>query len=1219
MLTSFSNRITGYFAAVLVAALGILFFLWYVGMPSVGLIGAREARLANAIAQLEMQADLQRNLIIADLHDASADMLFMAESEELRQALSGSPEKLHSALDKKYQSLQRAHEGRYSALFVVDMTNRGLLASAAQRHSERHSVSHLSKLIAVLNHQPQIINWTDAQGQPILLVTHPLTLADEDGSKNSQIMLVGLLDVELFLKNRFSLDQEIIQRVGTTMLFDANANLVSSFPKVANKPPLFILNKKILGGFDGSLSQKNLAGDELVAVYRNVTLSATRVWTMVHVVAKGELLSGLTQSVNFLLIAGVLITLIALSLIRIVAHRLTLPLENLASTATQLGQGDLDVRANLQVDEVREIRVLSLAFNGMADAVQNAQESLEEKIQQRTEELARSESRHLTLFNATASAVVVLDPYQIIDVNPAAVELFGARDIAELLHRHPSELSPPLQSNGMDSRVLVNQYIQSTQQLGHFAFEWTHKRLDDGICFDAEVLLNRVELEGQHFIQGSVRDISARKRAEAALHASEERHRTLVEWSPEGINVHRKGKLIYVNASAIRMLGAKSASELIGRPILDIIHPAFHHLNSTTIKSIHDADVHNETYEIQFLRVDGRPIDVVAQGALIDFDGAPSVYVAWHDVTESKRHAESQRIAATAFESQEGMFVTDAAWNILRTNQSFSHITGYSADQLIGKPPNFFNEYFKGEENFSAMMASIAERGSWQGEVVERRRDGTEFAAWINISSVTDEFGAITHYVATFNDITLRKAAEDEIRNLAFFDPLTQLPNRRLLMDRLEQALASGSRHDRKGALLFIDLDNFKTLNDTLGHDHGDLLLQQVAERLHRCTREGDTVARLGGDEFVVMLENLEENAFDAANQAETVAIKILSELNQTYWLGVNEHHSSPSIGVTLFGEKSETIAEPLKRADLAMYQAKAAGRNTIRFFDPKMQVLVSQRAQLEEDLRDAMLNDQFELYYQPQFSDEGRLFAAEVLIRWHHPKRGMISPAEFIPLAEETGLITILGYWVLYTAANQLASWENRPEFADLTIAVNVSPSQFHQKNFVEQVLDALSLSGANAHRLKLELTEGFSISNIEDVIAKMSALKTRGVGFSLDDFGTGYSSLSYLKRLPLDQLKIDQSFVRDILIDPNDAAISKMVIVLAESLGLSVIAEGVETLAQKAFLEEQGCRAYQGYLYSKPLPLAKFEEFAIQAYNFSNSIFDEKDQVTLPSMPSA
>jgi diguanylate cyclase (GGDEF)-like protein/PAS domain S-box-containing protein len=540
------------------------------------------------------------------------------------------------------------------------------------------------------------------------------------------------------------------------------------------------------------------------------------------------------------------------------------------------------------------------------------------------------------------------------------------------------------------------------------------------------------------------------------------------------------------------------------------------------------------------------------------------------------------------------MFVTDADWKILRVNHSLSKITGFSADELLGRTPSLINSETKLEITFEEIKHSIDAFSSWQGEVSDRRKDGAEFPAWVHISSVKDESGSTTHYVASFNDITMRKASEDEIRSLAFYDPLTKLPNRRLLMDRLEQALASGMRHHRKGALLFIDLDNFKTLNDTLGHDHGDLLLQQVAERLSRCTREGDTVARLGGDEFVIMLENLEENAFEALPQVEAVAIKILSELNQTYWLGANEHHSSPSIGVTLFGEKIETIAEPLKRADLAMYQAKAAGRNTVRYFDPKMQLMVSQRAALEEDLREAMFNDQFQLHYQAQLTDDGGLFGAEVLLRWIHPTRGMISPVEFIPLAEETGLIVILGYWVLNTAATQLALWATQEEFEDLSIAVNVSPSQFHHKNFVEQVLDVLELTGANPKRLKLELTEGFSIANIEDVIAKMARLKAIGVGFSLDDFGTGYSSLSYLKRLPLDQLKIDQSFVRDILIDPNDAAISKMVIVLAESLGLAVIAEGVETKEQQAFLAAQGCHAYQGYLFSKPIPVVEFEAYS-------------------------
>ncbi|MDP2021882.1 MAG: bifunctional diguanylate cyclase/phosphodiesterase, partial [Hydrogenophaga sp.] len=386
------------------------------------------------------------------------------------------------------------------------------------------------------------------------------------------------------------------------------------------------------------------------------------------------------------------------------------------------------------------------------------------------------------------------------------------------------------------------------------------------------------------------------------------------------------------------------------------------------------------------------------------------------------------------------------------------------------------------------------------------------------------------------------------------------------------------------------DLDNFKTLNDTLGHDKGDLLLQRVAQRLVFCVREGDTVARLGGDEFVVMLEGLSENPDEAATQAETVGEKILATLNQPYRLAGYENRSTPSIGVTLFSGHQTSIDELLKQADLAMYQSKTAGRNTLRFFDPAMQAMVSERAALEVDLREAVRQQQFVLYYQPQVVEDGRLTGAEALLRWQHPRRGLVSPAEFIPLAEETGLILPLGHWVLETACAQLATWANQPKTAQLSLAVNVSANQLHQADFVDQVLAVLSRTGANAKRLKLELTESLLVSDVEKTIAKMAALKAHGVGFSLDDFGTGYSSLSYLKRLPLDQLKIDQGFVRDILIDPNDAAIAKMVVALADSLGLAVIAEGVEIEAQRDFLAHLGCHAYQGYLFSRPLPLDEF-----------------------------
>ena len=436
-----------------------------------------------------------------------------------------------------------------------------------------------------------------------------------------------------------------------------------------------------------------------------------------------------------------------------------------------------------------------------------------------------------------------------------------------------------------------------------------------------------------------------------------------------------------------------------------------------------------------------------------------------------------------------------------------------------------------------------------------------------------------------------RKAAEDEIRQLAFYDPLTGLPNRSLLSDRLQHALAASLRSRRHGGLLFIDLDNFKAINDTLGHDKGDLLLQQVAARLSGCVRVGDTVARQGGDEFVIMLMDLSEVALEAATQTEAIGEKILEALNRPYQFAGHVYHNSASIGATLFDGQPVSTDEHLKRADLAMYQAKAAGRNTLRFFEADMQAAVSLRAALETDLRQGLQEGQFLLYYQAQIDAAGRVTGAEVLLRWQHPLRGFISPAEFIPAAEESGLILPLGRWVLETACQQLAAWSRCAATAHLTLAVNVSARQFRQADFTHQVVELLNRTGGNPRRLKLELTESMLLDNMEQIIDKMSALKALGVCFSLDDFGTGYSSLSYLKRLPLDQLKIDQSFVRDVLSDPNDAAIVRTIVALAQSLGLEVIAEGVETGAQRDFLAQHGCHAYQGYLFSRPVPLEQFE----------------------------
>ena len=472
-----------------------------------------------------------------------------------------------------------------------------------------------------------------------------------------------------------------------------------------------------------------------------------------------------------------------------------------------------------------------------------------------------------------------------------------------------------------------------------------------------------------------------------------------------------------------------------------------------------------------------------------------------------------------------------------------------------------------------------------------RRHDG-EYR-WILDHGVPryDGEGAFLGYIGSCIDITQKKAAADEIEQLAFYDPLTGLPNRRLLQDRLKLALAASQRRGRQGALLFIDMDNFKTLNDTLGHDMGDLLLQQVAQRLESCLREGDTVARLGGDEFVVMLEGLSEHAIEAAAQTELIGHKILTLLNQPYRLVTHAHHSTPSIGATLFNDHEQSVDDLLKQADIAMYQAKASGRNALRFFDPHMQISIDARVAMEADLRQALAENQFSLHYQPQVYHNDRVIGAEVLIRFHHPQRGLVFPADFVPLAEETGLILPIGKWVLETVCAQLKRWEDDVQTRHLQLAVNVSAKQFRQADFVDQVIQILRHSAINPERLKLELTETVVIDNIDDTIFKMNTLREIGVHFSMDDFGTGYSSLAYLTQLPLDQLKIDQSFIRNISVKPSDSVIVQTIIGMAQNLGMEVIAEGVETEIKRAFLELHGCPAYQGYLFSKAVPIEQFE----------------------------
>jgi diguanylate cyclase (GGDEF)-like protein/PAS domain S-box-containing protein len=544
----------------------------------------------------------------------------------------------------------------------------------------------------------------------------------------------------------------------------------------------------------------------------------------------------------------------------------------------------------------------------------------------------------------------------------------------------------------------------------------------------------------------------------------------------------------------------------------------------------------------------------------------------------------------------EGMYGVDTGGNCTFVNAAFLQILGFELDEVLGKHIHtlIHHSHADGKPYPSTdcimYQAYKINQSVHSDKEVFWSKDGTAVPVeyWSHPITENDK---VIGAVATFLDISERKEKEQRIHQLAFYDALTKLPNRRLLMERALQALAVSARSGRYGALMLLDLDNFKKLNDTKGHDIGDLLLCEVAKRLNKEMREGDTVARLGGDEFVVVLEGLGSVLDEAANQAETVAEKIRNALSEPYQLNENRHQTSPSIGVVMFRGHQENIESLFKYADISMYQAKQAGRNTIRFYDPDMQAAIDLRIELENEIEQALHLQQFCLYYQIQVDNLRRPLGAEVLMRWEHPLRGLVTPAEFIPLAEETGLIVPMGLWALSTACHQLKVWQLDSLTCDLTLAVNVSAKQFRKTDFVDQVRRLLLESGAKPSRLKLELTESTVLENVEDTINKMRELKLLGISFSMDDFGTGYSSLQYLKRLPLDQIKIDQSFVRDITTDINDAAIVQTIIAMTEAMGLNVIAEGVETEAQQEFLNLRGCHAFQGYLFGKPMPLNKFE----------------------------
>jgi diguanylate cyclase (GGDEF)-like protein/PAS domain S-box-containing protein len=841
-------------------------------------------------------------------------------------------------------------------------------------------------------------------------------------------------------------------------------------------------------------------------------------------------------------------------------------------------------------------------FIGLIEDI-NDRKAAEERLSAAANALRLSEVRYRTAFQTSLDSINInrLSDGTYIDVNQAFLDVTGFKR-EEVIGKTSLELE--IWADTRDRQKLteplrLNSVVRNLE---------AHFRKKNGTLLWGLMSAAVIELDGVPCILSITRDITEAKAAEerlasaaSELRLSEERYRTVFLTCPDSVQISRmsSGVILDVNQAFLDATGFER-NEVLGHTSEELGIWA----NDCERQSFVDAVSRGDSIrdmEVRSRRKNGEIFWIRLSACMIEIDGEPCRLTFAKEITEVKAAEERLASATEALLASEERYRTVFHTSLdcitlshlsdgryIDVNKAFLDLIGIEPEEIVGRTSTDLGiwAYPETRAEIAEMLRRDQNVRDFQTQFVKKSGE----KIWVLISATIIEIGGISCIVSVVRDISGAKAAESTIHSLALFDPLTGLPNRRLLFERLSQTLADRDQRGRLKALLLVDVDNLKTLNDTLGHHIGDLLLQEVARRIASCAHEPNTVGRLGGDEFVVILSDLSEVPEEAATQAKAFGQEILDSISQPYLLEDRECLTAASMGVTIFGDKENTADEILQKADIALHLAKADGRNTLRFFSPALQAIVNAQAVLEKDLRLAIKTKQFVLYYQPQV-ERGRMTGAEALIRWIHPSRGIVPPDEFIPIAEESRLILPMGDWVLETACRQIASWAARPETARLTIAVNISALQFRQPEFVDRVLAALDHTGANPKCLKLELTESMLVENIEDVIAKMTELKSHGLSFSLDDFGTGYSSLAYLKRLPLDQLKIDRSFVRDMLVDLTSGAIAQTIISLGRAMELSVVAEGVETEEQRGFLAGLGCHCFQGDLFSRPLPPDEFE----------------------------
>ncbi|MBO1520629.1 putative bifunctional diguanylate cyclase/phosphodiesterase [Oceanisphaera pacifica] len=687
-----------------------------------------------------------------------------------------------------------------------------------------------------------------------------------------------------------------------------------------------------------------------------------------------------------------------------------------------------------------------------------------------------------------------------------------------------------------------------------------------------------------------LKDAHDRQQEQQTLASSQARLLAITSALPDMMSViDEQGE--YIEVTAGNIIFEQEDHRAVGKNVQDV-YPAEHaqRLQAFIKDTIAQQAVNHMVFELE---VDNelRTFESVAQVVKADIDERDAVVILSRDISERIKDETDLRIAAVAFESFQSLLVTDKNNRILRVNRAFTAITGYQQQDVLGKTPTIFSSGKHDKAFYREMWQDITSQGHWQGEIYDKRKSGQVYPQLLSISAVKDSQGEVSHYVAGMTDLSAQKEDAKKIHHLAFYDALTGLPNRRLLINRIKQIQRDSAKQKRLGAVIFIDLDHFKKINDLWGFSVGDKLLKHIADHLYRLLTEEDCLARLGSDQFVLVLEPQADNKAELVEYLTQYSQRLFTALEQPYHHAEQGLRSSACLGIAELAGSRHSAEELLHQAEMAMYAAKAVGKGEWRLFEPKMQDALSARLLLEEDIKRGLAAKEFCVFFQAQFNSDKKLVGAEALVRWHHPTRGLLAPGAFIEVAEASSIMSSIDQVVLLRACEQMARWADMPIFRDITVSVNISPAQLYQHHFVEDVLAVIEKTGADPQRLKLELTESMLVTDMSQAIERMRQFKQAGIRFAIDDFGTGYSSLQYLQQLPLDQLKIDQSFVRGLPEDSSSLAIIRAVMAMANSLGLEVIAEGVETEVQRDILFANHCYLYQGYLYAKPQAAEQLE----------------------------